>query len=140
MLPLLLPAVVVGFVLGAAGSTVVGADYYYSIGIPGLEGRVAPPSEGEDFTGEDFGFRRAADLVALAPPLPLEKALGDFAGAPAARPRRRHAGRRLAGDAAHGPRRTGGGRDANPPAQRADRVRVLARRARTRSLPRVGGL
>jgi hypothetical protein len=52
-LPLLLPAVVIGFVLGAAGSTVVGADYYYSIDIPGIEGRVAPPSEGEDFTGAE---------------------------------------------------------------------------------------
>jgi O-antigen ligase len=69
MLPLLLPAVLVGFALGAAGSTVVGADYYYSIDIPGLEGRVDAPSEGEDFTGESapasegtpissFGIRR----------------------------------------------------------------------------------
>jgi O-antigen ligase/polysaccharide polymerase Wzy-like membrane protein len=52
MLPLLLPAVLLGFVLGGAGASVVGADYYYSIDIPGLEGRVGPPSEGEDFTGE----------------------------------------------------------------------------------------
>jgi O-antigen ligase len=52
MLPLLLPAVLVGFALGGAGASVVGADYYYSIDIPGLEGRVAPPSAGEDFTGE----------------------------------------------------------------------------------------
>jgi O-antigen ligase len=52
ILPLLLPAVLVGFVLGGAGASVVGSDYYWSIGIPELEGRVAPPSEGEHFTGE----------------------------------------------------------------------------------------
>ena len=52
MLPLLLPAVLVGFVLGGAGASAVGADYYFSIDIPGLEGRVAPPSEAEHFTGE----------------------------------------------------------------------------------------
>lgn len=51
VLPLLLPAVVVGFLLGAAGANVVGADYYYSIDVPALKGRVAPPSQGEDFTG-----------------------------------------------------------------------------------------
>ena len=51
MLPFLLPAVLVGFVLGGAGAGVVGADYYYSVDVPWLEGRVAPPSEGEDFTG-----------------------------------------------------------------------------------------
>jgi putative inorganic carbon (hco3(-)) transporter len=49
---LLVPALAVGFLLGAVGSSAVGADYYYSIDIPGLQGRIAPPAEGQDFTGE----------------------------------------------------------------------------------------
>ena len=53
MLPLLLPAVLFGLVLGGVGASAIGADYYYSIDVPGLEGRVAPPAEGEDFTGEE---------------------------------------------------------------------------------------
>jgi O-antigen ligase len=65
MLPLLLPAVVLGFVLGGAGASLVGADYYYSIGIPGLEGRVAPPSEGEDFTGERTPSLRGDPISSL---------------------------------------------------------------------------
>jgi hypothetical protein len=66
MLPLLLPAVLVGFVLGGAGANVVGADYYYSIDIPGVEGRVAPPSEGEDFTGERTSTQQGTPISSLA--------------------------------------------------------------------------
>jgi len=66
MLPLLLPAVLVGFVLGGAGANVVGADYYYSVDIPGLEGRVAPPSEGEDFTGEPTSTQQGTPISSLA--------------------------------------------------------------------------
>ncbi len=83
MLPLLLPAVLVGFVLGGAGANVVGADYYYSIDIPGLEGRVAPPSEGEDFTGERTSTQRGTPISSLAIRRYLwSKALRDSADRP----------------------------------------------------------
>jgi hypothetical protein len=65
LFPLLLPAVVVGFALGAAGASVVGADYYYSIDVPGLEGRVHPPSENEDFTGERTPTLEGAPVSSL---------------------------------------------------------------------------
>ena len=66
MLPLLLPAVLVGLVLGGVGASVVGADYYYSIDIPGLEGRVAPPAEGEDFTGAETPMVEGPPISSLS--------------------------------------------------------------------------
>jgi O-antigen ligase len=78
MLPLLLPAVLIGVALGAAGTTVVGADYYYSIGIPGLEGRIGAPLDGEDFTGEKIPEASGPPISSLAIRRYLwEKALRD---------------------------------------------------------------
>ncbi len=49
----LVPAVVLGLALGTFGSAVSGSDYYYSVDIPGLQGRLDPPASGVDFTGEE---------------------------------------------------------------------------------------
>ena len=66
MLPLLLPAVLVGLILGGVGASAVGADYYYSIDVPGLQGRVAPPAEGKDFTGADTAAVEGPPISSLS--------------------------------------------------------------------------
>lgn len=53
--PILLPAVVMGFILGALGSFSIGSDYYYTADVPGVTGvtgHTGPPEDGVDFTGE----------------------------------------------------------------------------------------
>jgi hypothetical protein len=43
---------VLGLAAGTFGSAVSGSDFYYSVDVPWLEGRIGPPGAGADFTGE----------------------------------------------------------------------------------------
>lgn len=49
--PILVPALAIGLAAGTLGASLSGSDYYYSIDVPGIQGRVAPPTEGVDYQG-----------------------------------------------------------------------------------------